>query len=58
MFDQMKNIQKFDFPLDRYDNDSFLKNPLMKMRKKTSKRMQRDKNRKLVSTNTKKKNDK
>lgn len=55
MFDQMKNIQKFDFPLDRYDNDSFLKNPLMKMRKKTSKRMQRDKNRKLVSTNTKKK---
>lgn len=49
MFDQMKNIRKFDFPLDRYDNDPFKKNPLMKMRKKASKRMQCDKNRKIVS---------
>lgn len=32
MFEQMKNIRKYDFPLDRYDNDPFLKNPLLKYR--------------------------
>lgn len=38
MVDHFKNIRKFDFPLNRYDNDPFLKNPLMKFRIKTTKR--------------------
>lgn len=44
MFDQMKNIRKFDFPLDRYDNDPFLKNPLLKYRqnKNKAKRIKRN----------------
>lgn len=37
MFEQMKNIRKFDFPLDRYDNDPFLKNPLLKYRQSKNK---------------------
>lgn len=52
MFEQMKNIRKFDFPLDRYDNDPFLKNPLLKYRqnKNRAKRLKRnDKQRALVS---------
>lgn len=55
MFDQMKNIRKFDFPLDRYENDPFLQNPLLKFRK--AKRMKRnDKQQiKVVSAKTYKK---
>lgn len=56
MFEQMKNIRKFDFPLDRYDNDPFLKNPLLKYRrnKTKAKRLKRnDKQQaKLVSGNS------
>lgn len=48
MFAQMKNIQKFDFPLDRYDNDPFLNNPLMKYRINKSKRKKRDKQQKIL----------
>lgn len=33
----MKNIRKFDFPLDRYDNDPFLKNPILKYRQNKTK---------------------
>lgn len=51
MVEQLKNMRKFDFQLDRYDNDPFLKNPLMKLRINKTKRKKRDKNQaKLVST--------
>lgn len=54
MFDSMKNIRKFDFPLDRYDNDPFLKNPLLKHRlNKTKAKRPKGKDKqqaKLVST--------
>lgn len=50
MFEQMKNIRKFDFPLDRYDNDPFLKNPLLKYRQSKNKAKRNDKQQaKLVS---------
>lgn len=48
MVDHLKNMRKFDFPIDRYDNDPYLKHPLLKMNK--TKRKKRDKNQaKLVS---------
>lgn len=39
MAEHLKNMRKFDFPLDRYDNDPFLKNPLLKLRVNTTKRL-------------------
>lgn len=46
MADQLKNLR--DFSLDRFNDDRFLKSPLMKSH--TSKRIKRDKHqRKLVS---------
>lgn len=44
MFENMKNIRKFDFPLDRFDDDPFLKNPLLKYRqnKNRAKRLKRN----------------
>lgn len=48
MVDHLKNIRKFDFQIDRYDNDPFFKNPLVKLR--MNKRKKRDKNQtKIVS---------
>lgn len=48
MVDHFKNIRKFNFPLDRYDNDPFLKNPLMKLRINTAKRMKFKRRTKIV----------
>lgn len=44
MFEKMKNVRKFDFPLDRFDDDPFLKNPLLKYRqnKNKAKRLKRN----------------
>lgn len=48
MVEHLKNIRKFDFPLDRFDNDPYLKNPLMKLRINTTKRKKQSKRRKKV----------
>lgn len=45
MFENMKNIRKFDFPLDRFDDDPFLKNPLLlkyRQNKNRAKRLKRN----------------
>lgn len=48
MVEQLKNIRKFDFPLDRFDNDPYLKNPHLKWRINSIKRKKCDRRRKKV----------
>lgn len=48
MVEQLKNIRKFDFPLDMFDNEQYLKHPLMKLRINTSKRNKQNRRPKKV----------
>lgn len=38
MFEHLKNIRKYDFRLDQYDNEPFSRNPLLKLRSSKVKR--------------------
>lgn len=51
MVEHLKNIRKFDFPLDRFDNDPYLKNPQLKWRTnaKTKRKKGEGRRKKVVS---------
>lgn len=48
MVDHLKKMRKCEYQLDRYDNETFSKNPILKYRATSTKRLKRERRSKKV----------
>lgn len=48
MVDNLKKMRKFEYQLDRYDNETFSKNPILKYQSSSTKRLKRERRSKKV----------